>query len=40
MNDFISELIGFSIVTLVVIMLAFLTKKMEAKYHKEDKEDK
>lgn len=36
MNDFVSELIGFAIVTCVVIMLAFFTKKMEDKYHKND----
>lgn len=37
MSDFISEIIGFSIVTLVVLMLAFLTKKMEDKYKDKDK---
>jgi len=40
MNDFISELIGFLIVTIVVIMLAFFTKRMEDKYHKDKEEDK
>lgn len=38
MSDFISEIIGFSIVTLVVLMLAFFTKKMEDKYKDEDKD--
>lgn len=35
MDDLIAEIIGFTIVTLVVIMLAFFTKRMEDKY-KED----
>jgi len=37
MSDLQSELIGFAIVTAVVIMLAFFTKKLEDKYkNKED----
>lgn len=38
MNDFISELIGFGIVTIVVIMLAYFTKRMEDKYHNDPDE--
>ncbi len=37
MDDLISEIIGFTIVTLVVIMLAFFTKRMEDKYKEDDK---
>jgi len=36
MSDLISEIIGFSIVTIVVIMLAYFTKKMQDKYKEED----
>jgi hypothetical protein len=39
MSDLQSELIGFSIVAIVVIMLAFFTLKMEQKYKDEDKKD-
>ena len=39
MNDLQSELIGFSIVAIVVIMLAFFTSKMEKRYKDEDKKD-
>mgnify|MGYP001310421748 CR=1 FL=1 len=39
MNDLISELIGFSIVTIVVIMLAYFTSKLEKKYKDKNKED-
>lgn len=35
MNDLISELIGFTIIAAVVIMLAYFTKKMEDKYKKD-----
>lgn len=37
MDDLISEIIGFTIVTLVVIMLAFFTKRMEDKYKEDEK---
>lgn len=37
MDDLIAEIIGFTIVTLVVIMLAFFTKRMEDKYKEDDK---
>jgi len=36
MEDLQNELIGFTIVTLVVLMLAYLTKKKEEQYR--DKE--
>ena len=39
MSDFISEIIGFTIVALVVIMLAFFTSKLEKKYKNENKKD-
>ena len=39
MDDFQSELIGFSIVAIVVIMLAFFTSKMEKKYKDQDKKE-
>jgi len=32
MSDLQSELIGFAVVTAVVLMLAYYTKKMEDKY--------
>lgn len=32
MNDLFSELIGFGIVTIVVIFLALFTKRVEDKY--------
>jgi len=32
MSDLQSELIGFAVVTVVVLMLAYYTKKMEDKY--------
>ncbi len=37
MDDLIAEIIGFTIVTLVVIMLAFFTKIMEDKYKEDEK---
>lgn len=37
MNDFISELIGFAIVTCVVVLLAYFTKKLESKYKNDEK---
>lgn len=37
MDDLISEIIGFTIVTLVVIMLAYFTKRMEDKYKEDEK---
>ncbi len=37
MDDLIAEIIGFTIVTLVVIMLAFFTKRMEDKYKEDEK---
>lgn len=37
MNDFISELIGFVIVAIVVIMLAYFTSKLEKKYKDKDR---
>lgn len=37
MDDLIAEIIGFTIVTLVVIMLAFFTKRMEEKYKEDEK---
>jgi ABC-type uncharacterized transport system permease subunit len=37
MDDFQSELIGFTIVAIVVIMLAFFTSKLEKKYKDENK---
>ncbi|MBU3015905.1 hypothetical protein KO488_14190 [Poseidonibacter lekithochrous] len=40
MNDLISELIGFTIVAIVVIMLAFFTSKLQKRFEDEDKEDK
>ena len=41
MNDLISELIGFTIVTIVVIMLAFFTSKLQKKIQNENNsEDK
>jgi len=39
MNDFQSELIGFTIVALVVIMLAFFTSKLEKRFKDENKKD-
>lgn len=39
MSDFQSELIGFGIVSLVVIILAYFTGKMEKKYKDEAKKD-
>ncbi len=39
MNDFQSEIIGFCIVAIVVIMLAFFTSKLEKKYNNKDQED-
>jgi len=39
LSDFISELIGFGIVTLVVIMLAYFTAKLEKKFKDKNKED-
>jgi large-conductance mechanosensitive channel len=37
MNDLISELIGFSIVAIVVIMLAFFTSKLQKRFENEQK---
>lgn len=37
MSNFQSELIGFTIVAIVVIMLAFFTSKLEKKYKDENK---
>jgi large-conductance mechanosensitive channel len=39
MGDFLSELIGFSIVAIVVIMLAFFTSKLEKRFKDENKKD-
>ena len=39
MNDLISEAIGFSIVAIVVIMLAFFTSKLQKRYQDENKLD-
>jgi len=39
MNDLYSELIGFGIVTLVVIMLAYFSFKLEKKYRDENKKE-
>jgi len=39
MNDLISELIGFSIVTIVVIMLAFFISKLQKKFKDKNKEE-
>ncbi len=36
MNDFISELIAFIVVAIVVVLLAFLTKKVEDKYNDDE----
>jgi len=35
-NDLQGEIIGFFIVTVVVLLLAFLTKKMENRYKNDD----
>ena len=37
MNDLISELIGFSIVAIVVIMLAYFTSKLQKRFKDENK---
>ncbi len=37
MSNIQSELIGFTIVAIVVIMLAFFTSKLEKKYKDENK---
>jgi len=37
MDDLISELIGFAIVTIVVIMLAYFTSKLQKKFKDEMK---
>ncbi len=35
MEDLISEIIGFTIVAAVVVLLAYFTKKLQNKYDKE-----
>jgi|GEM_PF-5239404 len=35
MEDLISEIIGFTIVSAVVILLAYFTKKLQKKYEEE-----
>lgn len=37
MSDLQSEIIGFTVITIVVLMLAFLTKKMEDRYKNDTK---
>lgn len=39
MDDLTNELISFSVITLVVLMLAYLTKKKQEQFEK-DKESK
>jgi len=39
LNDLYSELIGFGIVTIVVIMLAFFSFKLEEKFKDKNNED-
>lgn len=39
MEDFLNELVGFGIITLVVLMLAYLTKKKEEQFKQQDKEN-
>jgi len=39
MADFQSELIGFTIVTIVVFMLAYLTSRMEKRFKEQNKND-
>tara|TARA_B100001063_G_scaffold89340_1_gene83163 strand:+ start:6974 stop:7099 length:126 start_codon:yes stop_codon:yes gene_type:complete len=40
MSDLISELIGFSIVTIVVIMLAYFTSKLQKRFKDENEDEK
>ena len=40
MENIQNEIISFSIITITVLFLAFLTRKLENKYSKEDKENK
>lgn len=40
MEDFTNELISFTIITIVVLMLAYLTKKKEDQFKKDQEESK